>query len=130
MNFQLLAAIDHRRHITHDSGQIVRIHWENHRFSLDHAAFIRLVRALESGLTRHYVGGVTCCVVRVDDDLREVWIGKTCLALNRQDYRALLNAAWRTETRLLGVRKVSQQERPAENAIAYRPPASISFSLN
>lgn len=132
MNSQLLATINTGRHITHEAGQVVHLKWDDHQLSLERSDFTRLVRTLERGSRRLYAGNKQCSVVQVDDDVREVWVHKTCLSLNRREYRALLNAAWTTETRLHGYRveAQAQEEQPAEAVVMQPIPGRIIPSWN
>lgn len=104
MPYQILAAINANRQITHESGKTIHIHWDDHQFELARHNFVRLVRALEYGSKQPYAGDRSYSVVQVDDELREVWIKDSCLTLGRDEYRALLNAVLTTETRLHGFR--------------------------
>jgi hypothetical protein len=117
----LLANIDTRRHIDHEAGQVVHLHWDTHHFRLTRANFTNLVHALERGAQRLYACEGRYNIVQVDDDVREIWIGKTCLSLNSADYRALLNAALTTETRLHGFRPPA----PPLEKIAIQPVATM-----
>lgn len=113
----ILATINTRRHMLHENGQVVHIHWDDHQFTLARADFAGLVRALEQGVQQPYAEEGRYSVVQVDDDAREVWVGHICLALNDRDYRALLNAALTTETRLHGFRP----QKPPQEKIVIHP---------
>lgn len=129
MTPQLLASISTDRHITHRAGQTVFINWDNRRFSLPRARFVRLVRALEHGAHWLYAENEAFSVVHVDDDRCEVWIENSCLTLDRREYRALLNAALRTETRLHGYRVVNELE-PTHRLTVYRKPTLARLHWN
>jgi len=120
----VLASINTRRHMLHEAGQVVHIHWDDHHFTLPRADFIRLVRVLEQGLKQPYAEEGRYSVVQVDDDVREVWVDRTCLSLNQRDYRALLNAALTTETRLHGFRP---QKPPQEKVVIHPIPLIRRF---
>jgi|GEM_PF-4959517 len=132
MNVQLLAAINDSRHITHDAGQVVYLNWDGHQFCLERSRFNCFVRALEYGSRQLFAGDGCYSVVQVDNDVREVWIDKTCLTLNHDEFRALLNAALTTETRLHGfrVKIIEQPEELAAWIKFYRRPASIAPCWN
>ncbi len=132
MNYQLLATINDHRQITHEAGKIVCIQWDEYQFRLMRSSFSHFARVLEYGSQRPYVGKNHYSVVQVDDELREVWIENTCLSLNHREYRALLNAALRTETRLHGFRAPDQKRQETFNELStlYRLPRPIQFSWN
>ncbi len=116
----ILATINTRRHMQHEAGQIVHIRWDEHHFTLARDQFVCLARALEQGINQPYAEEGRYSVVQVDDDTRDVWIEYTCLSLNQREYRALLNAALTTETRLHGFRP---QKPPQEKIVTH--PISI-----
>lgn len=122
MNSQVLASINPTRHITHEAGKVVYIHWDQHQFSLTRSRFVHLVRALEHGSKRMYAEEDGQTVVQVDEDLREVWIEDSCILVNRHEYRALLNAALRTETRLHGFHTMQQDNSGERLLTLYRIP--------
>lgn len=132
MNHQLLATINDNRQIMHEAGQIVYINWDEYRFRIGRSSFSHFARVLERGLNRLYVAKRDYSVVQVDDDFREVWIENTCLSLTSREYRALLNAALTTETRLHGFRTPDQEgeSTTAESSIIYRAPRPIRFCWN
>lgn len=112
-----LATINTHRHMRHEGGQVVHIHWDKHQFTLTRVDFVRFVRVLEQGANQLYAGEGRYSVVQVDDDVREVWIENTCLSLKHIEYRALLNAALTTETRLHGFRP----QKPPQEKIVIHP---------
>jgi hypothetical protein len=113
----VLASINTRRHMLHEAGQVVHIHWDEHQFTLTRANFVSLVRVLEQGVNNPYADEGRYSVVQVDDEVREVWIENACLSLNHREYRALLNAALTTETRLHGFRP----QKPPQDKIVIHP---------
>ncbi len=126
MNQHLLASISENRRLSHREGQVVYMTWDHQQFCFTRAGLSQFARALELGRTRLYAGSGDTCVVTVDDETREVWIGKQCLALQPRDYHALLNAALRTETRLHGFRRAGS---PPDQT-AFPAHASAAPSLN
>lgn len=116
-----LATITTQRRLSHAAGETVTLHWDDHQFRLSRVALSRFARVLEQGKSQLYVAKKGFSVVSVDDETREVWIGKTCIALNPREYRSLLNAALRTETRLHGLRGAIPQEQETH------PASSIHF---
>lgn len=116
-----LATITTQRRLSHAAGETVTLHWDDHQFRLSRVALSRFARVLEQGKSQLYAAKKGFSVVTVDDETREVWIGKTCIALNPREYRSLLNAALRTETRLHGLRGAIPQEEET------RPASSIHF---
>ena len=123
MNPQLLASISHSRHITHEAGQIVHLNWDSQQFSLQRPSFVQFVRTLESGYKSQFAEDDDYSVVQVDDDVRDVWIENSCISVNRAEYRALLDAALRTETRLHGFRVTDlSDERDYRRFTLYRLP--------
>ena len=125
----LLATISEHRRLSHREGQVVTMNWDHQQFHFTRAGLSRFARTLERGRTRLYAGSGDYCVVAVDNDRREVWIGKQCLALHPREYNALLNATLRTETRLHGFRQTTADEE-AEPAVRVSPPPSMSFYWN
>ena len=113
----VLATINTRRHMLHEAGQVVHIHWDEHQFTLTRADFVSLVRVLELGANQPYAEEGRYSAVQVDDDVREVWVDRACLSLNHREYRALLNAGLTTETRLHGFRP----QKPSKEKVAIHP---------
>lgn len=129
MNQHLLATIDENRRLSHREGRVVTMNWDHQQFCFTRAGLSQLARTLERGRTRLYVGSGDYCVVAVDGDLREVWIGNQCLALHPREYHALLNATLRTETRLHGFRQTPTEEE-SKPAVRVLSPPSMSFYWN
>lgn len=127
-----LATITTQRRLSHAAGEIVTLHWDDHQFRLSRAALSRFARVLEQGKTQLYAAKKGFSVVAVDDETREVWIGKSCISLNPREYRSLLNAALHTETRLHGLRGAipSEQESRPEPSIRFRAPEPLRVCWN
>ena len=133
MSLRTLATINSNRQITHEAGETIYIHWDEHLFIIPRPSFIRLVRTLEYGSHLPYAGNDCYSVVQVDDNLREVWIGEKFLPMNANEYRALLNAALKTETRLHGFQATAPctEETPAAKpALTLHRPRPIQFCWN
>lgn len=113
----VLATINTRRHLRHEAGQLVHLHWDEHQITLTRADFVSFVRVLEQGANQLYADAGRYSVVQVDDEVREVWLGNICLILTTPDYRALLNAALTTETRLHGFRP----QKPPQDKVVIHP---------
>jgi hypothetical protein len=126
-----LASINPTRHLTHEKGQQVNLWWDDQAFHLSRRQFGQFVRALERGARYLFAEFGAYCVVHVDDDLRELWLEGRCITLTRADYRALLNAALTTETRLHGFRDTQPDLTPHPKHVScYRPPRAISSRWN
>lgn len=132
MNHKSLATITTQRRLSHAAGETVTLHWDDHQFRLSRAALSRFARVLEQGKTQLYAAKKGFSVVVVDEETREVWIGKSCIALNPREYRSLLNAALRTETRLHGLRGAIPQEQEShpEQGIHFHPPKPLCLCWN
>lgn len=130
---KLLASITPQRQLTHEQGKRVHLFWDDKHFRMARAEFGQFVRALERGMRYLYAEKGVYCVVHVDDDQREIWLGERCITLTRKDYRALLNAALTTETRLHGFRdpQASTTPFPAQLQISrYRPLRAMRLRWN
>lgn len=123
MNHSPLAVINPQRRLSHVEGKKVTIHWDEHQFHITRAALSRFARVLEQGRVQLYAAKKGFSVVAVDGETREVWVGKTCLTLSQREYRSLLNAVLRTETRLHGLGAVVpvEQEKPEPNVHIHMP---------
>lgn len=127
-----LATITTQRRLSHAAGETITLQWDDHQFRLSRAALSRFARVLEQGKSQLYAAKKGFSVVAVDDETREVWIGKSCIALNPREYRSLLNAALRTETRLHGLRGAipPQRESRPEPSIRLHAPEPLRLCWN
>ncbi|MBL8120100.1 MAG: hypothetical protein J0L63_20310 [Anaerolineae bacterium] len=119
MNQKHLATISPQRHISHEDGRLIRVQWDEQSFEIRREAFADFVHALERGMLLPYAEIGDFSVVHVDDERREIWLGKACLQVSHAEYRTLLNAALRTETRLHGFKLNSETQ--TADAIELRP---------
>jgi hypothetical protein len=127
MNYQKLATITPNRHFMHEQGKTVYLCWDDDRFCLSRAQLSQFARALEHGSRYLYAESGHYSVVHVDDDVREIWMGTEFITLSANDYRALLNAALTTETRLHGFRDASPD---SSEFTYYHPLRATGFSWN
>lgn len=134
MQQKTLAKIDAKRHITHEGGHTVHIHWNEHTFCLSRTDFTDLAQALKDGMFADYADFGAFSVVWVDNTNIEVWLNDVCLHLSQTEYRTLTNAALMTETRLHGFRTTRQHNQrhtvTVQTVSRIRPPRPLRHYEN
>lgn len=129
-----LATISDVRTFNLTADHRIELLWDNQRFTLGYDQFVGLARTLEAARHSFYVRHCGCTCVRVDDTEHELWLGKTCITLSGDDYRALRDAALQTETRLHGLlRSLPTEPAPVPNLRmvgVWRAPREIAHCQN
>lgn len=109
---QSLAQMRTDRRLYQDDEQNIYLEWEQLVFPFTRPQFAQWVAVLEQGQKADFAERGPFTVVWEDATRCEVWINNRCLGLTQTEYKKLVNAALRTETRLHGTRSeaVSQLE--------------------
>lgn len=98
-----LAKINTQRDLTFTDEQHICLRWDDHQYTMSYDQFVAFVGTLQAGLSCDYADCSGCAFVRVDEATQEVWLADDCLLLSSREFRALLNAALSTKTRLYGL---------------------------
>lgn len=106
-----LVKINASRNLSFTDEQHICLRWDDHEATMSYVQFTDFVETLQAGLSCDYADCAGCAFVRVDAATQEVWLADDCLLLSSREFRALLNAALSTQTRLYGLLR-SLPERP------------------
>ena len=131
-----LAKINANRAISFTDEQNICLRWDDREYTMPYAQFEDFVGTLQAGTSCDYVDCAGCVFVRVDEGMQEIWLADSCLLLSLREFRALLNAALSTMTRLYGVmRSLPKRPDPLANvklrAVGpWQAPRQVQHSLN
>jgi hypothetical protein len=106
-----LAKINPQRDLNFTDEQHICLRWDDHEYTMSYDQFVAFVETLQAGVSCDYADCAGCAFVRVDEGTQEVWLADKCLLMSAREFRALLNAALSTKTRLYGIMR-SLPERP------------------